>query len=79
MFMSGLSFVLATAADYLLNNRKLTVTQVRKYSMTLSHLGMACGLFMLAFVGCNETLAVVALCISVASTAAIYTGFLVRM
>ena len=58
--------------------KKLLFHSNRKLFTAIGNLGQTCGLIWLSFVGCNQTLAVVALGVSTAMLGSIYSGFFVR-
>lgn len=69
------SFVVGVVSDKLISSGKITVTQARKICQGIGQYGPAAGLLWLAFVGCNSTMAIVALCFGVGLNGAVYSGF----
>ena len=62
-------------ADWLIANNKLSRGNVRKVMTTIGTAGPAIGLFILTFVGCNPTMAVVILCLSVMVSSSVLSGY----
>ncbi len=70
-----LSYVFGYCSDYLLRSGKVSVGTSRKIFNSIAHYGPALGLVWLAWVGCDRTQAILALCISVGLNAGVYTGY----
>ncbi len=68
-------FPVSYASDYLINSGKMSVIHVRKLMNSLGYFGPAVGLTWLAFVPCDITMAVVALCFAVGCYAGAYNGY----
>ena len=51
----------------------------RRLFQSIAQFGPALGCVFLAFVGCDQTLSIVALCLSVALSGGIYSGFQVKL
>jgi ACS family sodium-dependent inorganic phosphate cotransporter-like MFS transporter 5 len=66
-------------SDYLLNTGCLSAGSIRKIFNSMGSLGPALGMVWLAYVGCNSTMAVVALVLSTALCSGAYAGFNVRV
>ena len=62
-------------ADWLIESKRMSAVNVRRLCNSIGHLGSALGLIGLAFTGCDQTLAIVWLCLSVALNGAVYSGF----
>jgi hypothetical protein len=71
-------FPISFLADYLINSGTMSVLTVRKLMNSFAYYGAAAGLISLAFIKCNLTLAVIALCVSVGCYAGSFVGFGVR-
>ena len=69
-----MSFPVSYIADLLVNSRRLSLTNIRRIS-TLIGLGGPSVMFVaLAFVGCDSTLAILALCAALALSAGKFAG-----
>lgn len=65
-------------SDKLISSGKLSKLSSRKLFSAVGNYGPALGMVALSFVGCNRTLAIVALCGSVGMDAASFSGFMVN-
>jgi hypothetical protein len=68
-------FPISILADYLINSGTMSVLNVRKLMNSIGYYGAASGLIALAFIECNLTMAVIALCFSVGFYAGAYVGY----
>ena len=75
MFLASLPF--GWISDMLISKEILSVSKTKKLMQTIGQVGPALGLVGLSFVGCDRTLAIVWLCISVGLNGAIYSGYMV--
>ena len=66
-------------ADFLLRSGKLSQPSVRKLSNSVGMIGPSLGLLCLAFVGCDNQLTVVCLCLTCAFYGGLYSGYQVFM
>lgn len=73
-FFIVLSLVFGAISDYLIRTDKLSVKAARKVFHGISAYVPAAGLIWMSFVGCNQAMAVVALCVAVSFNAAVYSG-----
>lgn len=65
-------------ADFMISKKGFSIAFVRKLFNSIAFFGPTLGLIWLAFVGCDRTLAVVALSLSVGLNGAVYSGFQVN-
>lgn len=72
------SIAMGLFADFLVTRGYLSVVASRKIFNTVGFFVPAVGLIWLAFVGCDQTLSIVALCLSVGFNGAIYSGYQVN-
>ena len=70
-----LSMPIGLLADKLIKGGTMSAKNVRRICNSIGHFGPAIGLIGLAFTGCDKTLAIVWLCISVGLNGAVYSGF----
>ena len=75
MFLA--SFLFGWISDWMNSRKFLSYSKTKKLMNTISQMGPALGLVGLSFVGCDRTLAIVWLCISIGLNAACYSGFTV--
>ena len=75
MFLA--SFLFGWISDWMNSRQFLSYSKTKKLMNTISQMGPALGLVGLSFVGCDRTLAIVWLCISIGLNAACYSGFTV--
>ena len=75
--MSVLSVSSGLISDLMINKFNASKATARKTFQLLGHGGAVIGLVMLSFVGCDRTLAIVALCIGVGLKGLASAGFLV--
>lgn len=72
------SLAIGWIADWLIDSGKLSTRNTRKLCNSVAHYGSAIGLIGLAFTGCNQTVAIVWLCLSVGLNGGVYSGFQVN-
>ena len=72
------SMVAGAISDRLVNSGRVSADWMRKVMNTIAHYGAAGGLVWLAFVGCDRTMAIVALCIAMGLNGCAFSGFMVR-
>jgi ACS family sodium-dependent inorganic phosphate cotransporter-like MFS transporter 5 len=65
-------------ADKIIAKQWLSLAATRKTFNTIGHVGPALMLIGLAFIGCDPTLAITLLCISLTFSAGMYSGFAVK-
>ena len=70
-----LSIPIGWMADWLIESNRMSPKNVRRIANSIGHLGSAAGLVGLAFTGCDQSLAIVWLCLSVGLNGAVYSGF----
>jgi ACS family sodium-dependent inorganic phosphate cotransporter-like MFS transporter 5 len=75
MGMFFASFPVGIASDYLVNSGCVSTVAARKIFNSIGFLGAAAGMIWLSFVGCDSTMAVVALVAANTINAASYAGF----
>jgi hypothetical protein len=73
--MTLFSMPIGIVADWLIQSGKMSAKNTRRLCNSIGHFGSALGLIGLAFTGCNQTLAIVWLCMSVCLNGAVYSGF----
>ena len=76
MFLASMPF--GWISDWLIAKNILSVSKTKKLMQTIGQMVPALGLVGLSFVGCDQTMATVWLCISVGGNGAIYSGYMVR-
>lgn len=69
-----MSLVFGVFSDFLIRTQILTLNAARKVFQGIGSYGAAAGLIWMSFVGCNPSVAVVALCIAVGFNGAVYSG-----
>ncbi len=72
------SNVISFIADKVISKKLLSVQTTRKLFNSIAHIGPAAALVALSFIGCNQTLAIVCLCLALSCNSAMYSGFMVR-
>jgi hypothetical protein len=72
------SFPVGFLSDRLLNTERLSSATIRKIFNSMGSLGPAVGMIWLAFVGCDGTMAIVALVLSAGLSSGSYAGYNVR-
>ena len=72
--MYFMTFPFSFFADYLINNGHCRLMNVRRLFVTLGVIGPGLSFAWLSFVGCNSTLAIVALCVMSALNAGKFAG-----
>lgn len=77
LLMSVFSVSSGWISDLIINRLNISKAMARKTFQLLGHGGAVIGLVMLSFVGCDRTLAIVALCIGVGLKGLASAGFLV--
>ena len=75
MFLTSITF--GWLSNWLISRNMLTVSMTKKTMQTIGQMVPAIGLVWLSFVGCDRTMAAVALCLSVGGNGAIYSGYIV--
>ena len=70
-----MSFPVGMASDYLRNTDRLSTTTIRKLFNSMDTIGPGLCMIGLGFVGCNSTLAIYILVLSMAMSAGSYVGY----
>lgn len=69
------SLLLSLIADWLISNKKFSITTTRKILNTIGQFGPAVCLFFVSYTGCNRILTVFLLTIGISMNGGIYSGF----
>jgi ACS family sodium-dependent inorganic phosphate cotransporter len=65
-------------ADWLIKSEKLSRTKIRKIMTSIGYLVPALALLILTMIGCDPTLAIILLCISVMINGTVLSGYMVN-